>query len=257
MTQGPHTLPVSEGSKIAVPKRFMQTWKDYQVPEHWSPSPESVKRLHPDWDYHLMSDEDNRAFVAHHFPQYLQTYDELPYPIMRVDMVRYCWLYVNGGVYMDLDSELTSSLEPLLQKGELFLAQSPNASMYLTNSLMASRAGHPLWLDVLEAIKAGPPIWATTLKHLHVMAGSGPYLLDQVVKSKGHRYTLLPPELVSAYSLCDDTSVDKGAILRPLQGCSWGGADTRFLNTCYCQKWLICLLLVLVPLALLWPWLTS
>ena len=240
-----------KGERCKVPMIIHQTWKTAEIPAHWQASIDSIKKHMPDWELRLTTDEDNRAFVAEHYPWFLSTYDALPYPIMRADAVRYCLLHKYGGLYLDLDIELTGSLEGLFIDGELFLAQSGNCSVYLTNSIMASVSGHEFWIGLLKEMIKGPPVWSTLLKHLHVMAGSGPYLVDQVAKSGEYSYVLLPPELVSAYSLCDDGRVDKGAYTRPLSGgSSWASIDTLVLNTVYCQ-WPVLVLLGLALLMLL------
>ena len=50
-------------SKVVIPKIIMQTWKNTQVPDHWKRSPESIKQHMSDWQYVLMTDDDNRKFV--------------------------------------------------------------------------------------------------------------------------------------------------------------------------------------------------
>src|SRR4029077_5740316 len=93
-----------------IPKRVMQTWKCKDIPDKWKKSQPSIRKYMPDWEYTLMTDEDNLAFVKHHFPEYLDIYLSFPYPIQRADCIRYMYLYIHGGIYMDLDYEV---LEPL------------------------------------------------------------------------------------------------------------------------------------------------
>jgi mannosyltransferase OCH1-like enzyme len=99
---------------LLIPKRIMQTWKTSDVPEKWKASPASIKQHMPDWQYTLMTDTMNRAFVEQHFSDFLPYYDGFKYPIQRADAIRYMWLYIHGGLYLDLDCELLESLEPLL-----------------------------------------------------------------------------------------------------------------------------------------------
>ena len=53
--------------------------------------------------YTLFTDEENREIVAHFFPDFLETYDRFKQNIQRVDAVRYIYMYVWGGIYLDLD----------------------------------------------------------------------------------------------------------------------------------------------------------
>ena len=101
----------TEYGRVKIPMIIMQTWKTKTVPEHWKSSPESIKNLMPDWEHVLMTDDDNRKFIQEYFPQYLTTFDEFEYGIQRADFIRYAWLYINGGLYLDLDYELVEPLE--------------------------------------------------------------------------------------------------------------------------------------------------
>jgi mannosyltransferase OCH1-like enzyme len=86
-----------------IPKLIMQTWKTNELPDKWKPTQLSINRYMSDWKYILMTDEMNRNFIIHHFPNFLPYYDAFPYPIQRADAIRYAWLYVHGGLYLDCD----------------------------------------------------------------------------------------------------------------------------------------------------------
>lgn len=221
-----------------VPRLIMQTWKNEVVPEKWSSSPTSITRFMPEWDYVLMTDELNEKFVRENFPQYLDIYLSFPYAIQRADVIRYMWLYVNGGVYLDLDYELTEPLDQLFTSGSgLYLMTSSNLSSYFTNSFMASIPGHPFWLEVLEEMKElyyHPPWWAIG-KHLSVMMSTGPGLLTQAARKTKHIHTLLPQRLVCPQTICKEHIQEQG-ILKPLEGSSWGGYDTHCYNWVYCNQ---------------------
>ena len=165
-----------------IPKIFFQTWKTSEVPDKWKESGPSYIKHHPDHKYILTTDEDNRKFVKEHFPDFLETYDSFDYPIMRADAIRYMWLYVNGGKYFDLDIKLLGNTDHLFL-GDLVLVNSSNVEWKLTNSIMASRPGHPIWLEIIQEIKNNPkgPWWAYD-KINRVIQTTGPAVLHRVVK---------------------------------------------------------------------------
>jgi mannosyltransferase OCH1-like enzyme len=128
--------------EVSIPKIIMQTWKTQEVPEKWKISPLSIKNLMYDWKYILMDDEENRKFVENFFPDFLSFYDNFPYNIQRADAIRYMFLYMYGGVYMDLDFEVQQDLSILFKKEnscEIFLVKSGNIGSFFTNSFMASK----------------------------------------------------------------------------------------------------------------------
>jgi hypothetical protein len=48
----------------------------------------SWKKMNPKWKYWFWTDADNRDFVEKNYPEFLDTYNKLPYEIERADMVR-------------------------------------------------------------------------------------------------------------------------------------------------------------------------
>lgn len=232
---------------VTIPKLIMQTWKTSEVPERWVPSPASVESHMSDWSYVFMTDEDNRHFVETYFPDFLETYDSFPYNIQRADAIRYMWLYVNGGLYLDLDYLLNGPLDSLFYEGNgLYLMASPNTPSYYTNSVMASRAGHPFWLEVIEKMKSpSVPYWALS-KHFKVMYTTGPCMLTQVVRDSHYGHTVIPYKLVSPRTMCCRSMGDSG-MLTPLEGCSWGACDSSVYVWTFCNPWsAVCLILVVV-----------
>lgn len=221
-----------------VPKIIMQTWKTKEVPEKWKPSVVSIKKHMRSWKYVLMTDQDNLRFVKKHFPHYLKMFKNFKYPIQRADAIRYMWLYIHGGVYMDLDYIINKPLDCLFEnKSGCFFTTSSNFNSSLTNSFMASSPKQKVWLDILEAIikrQKGSLEWWAKGKHFEVMMTTGPGLVDKVVKKRNHIYTVLPSGLINPYSICDKV-YDKDSFLTPLEGCSWGASDTKIGNWIFCH----------------------
>lgn len=221
-----------------IPKIFMQTWKNNNVPENWKSSPESIKQLMPDWKYVLMTDKDNRELIKKHFPDFLDTYDSLEYPIMRADLIRYAFLYIYGGVYMDMDIELVKPLDDLFQDGgDIYVVESGNTGSIYTNSFLASKPGCKIWLDCLNEIKKPYPYWAYG-KHLKTMIKAGPLMLSRVIKKNKYNYHIskLPKKLLMPCSVCDVKPCTKpGAYTKALEGSSWCGWDSYIYTGCMCN----------------------
>lgn len=229
---------------MKIPKIIMQTWKTRKLPKRWQSSQDSIRKKMPEWQYVLMTDEDNRKFVQEHFPEYLKAYDEFVYPIQRVDMIRPMWLYVHGGVYMDLDYVVNRSFEELFSNdADLYFVPSANTSIYFTNSFMASRPKHPFWLEYLKHMKKEAPFWAIT-KHFYVMATTGPIGLSNVLKESRSVYSVLPQRRLIPCDVCNINSC-KGGYLKTIEGQSWNGWDSLALNFLYCH-WKVIVIIVCV-----------
>ena len=241
-----------------IPNIIMQTWKTNDVPDEWKESPRSIQKVLPNWKYFLMTDEDNRKFVAEHFPDFLFYYDNFPYEIQRADAIRACWLYIHGGVYMDLDLVIVDNFEHLFNKDvDLYFVSSGNISATVTNSFMASRAGASFWLEYIEEMKNGPARWAIG-KHFTVITSTGPLALSSTLNKTMTTYAMLPSKLFMPCSVCNINCDIGDAYLKPLYGRSWNGIDSHFFNWAFCNwdKIVIAVIIIIVILLiyLFWLW---
>lgn len=241
---------------LTIPRIIMQTWKTTSIPSQWAESPRSIARHFPDWKYVLMTDDDNRQFVVDHFPAFLALYDGLAHPIQRADIIRYMWLYIHGGLYLDLDYLVQANFEHLFTGGEVFLAYGAGVKSRITNSIMASAPGNKFWLEVLANISnRNQSFWQWTGKHLYVMNTTGPMMLDDVRSLTTTPITILPADKINPCSICDRVCSPTEAYLKPLTGLSWSGWDTKIYNGAYCYGLpvlgLVALVVVLILLMLM------
>ncbi len=188
-------LPTNTAAEMLIPKILHQTWDSAElgpnqsnIPPHLAEFRQTWQIHHPDWEFRLWSDVDNREFIRKNYNWFLPIYDGYPEMIMRVDAVRYFILYHYGGVYADLDMECLRPLEPLLAgKAVVFglehsdhLQQADIKQRALRrivgNAIMASTPGHPFWEHVFKQLvghhRAPGPLDAT-----------GPFLLSRAYES--------------------------------------------------------------------------
>ncbi len=76
-----------------IPRLIHQTWIDNNVPETYAPWRASWLGLQPQWTYRLWTDLDNDQLVTSKFRWFRPTYDRLPVKIMKVDAVRYMYVF--------------------------------------------------------------------------------------------------------------------------------------------------------------------
>lgn len=221
-----------------IPKQIMQTWKSHTVPDHWKPSQESIKKFMPKWKYVLMTDEMNREFCEEHFPQYLQFYDSLTYNIQRADIIRYMYLYVNGGIYIDLDIELNSPIDEIFEKRsmETWLLKAPrNIASQYTNFFMASTKKNPFWLRVIDECLKPLPYWAV-VPHFIISYQTGLGALTRAVKFWDKPIALLPFDVMVPCDYCNPDECTKPYnYFKFLKGQSWNNIDTFVFNFIMCN----------------------
>lgn len=239
---------------VKIPKIIMQTWKGgvETLPEVWKSSPESIKYHMPDWCYVLMTDKDNDSFIEQHFPQYLKQFREFKYGIQRADFIRYAWLYVHGGLYIDCDFELIAPLDDMfLVDKDFYIMKTGSTGWNCTNSLMASKPGVGVWLECMKR-SVNPCRWYALGKHLKVMTSTGPAMLTSVVKKQDPRsYHILDSRDLKPCSSCDPKPCQrKGKYVKNLEGASWWAWDSGMYNFFYCRWRLIVVILVVVIISI-------
>lgn len=80
-----------------IPKLFHQSWKTTELPSKFSRWSETCRKMHPDWEWVLWTDDDNHKLVKTYFPWLEETYLGLPGPIYRADFTRNLYMYMFGG----------------------------------------------------------------------------------------------------------------------------------------------------------------
>jgi len=250
----------STSRSVKIPKEIMQTWKSAVIPKHWAPSQKSIKTLMPTWSYTLMTDDDNLKFVETYFPDFVFYFKGFEYPIQRADAIRYMWLYVKGGIYIDLDLELVKPLDDLFYEDkDLYVVKSSIMPNVYTNACIGAKSRLSLMLRCLDAMKSPYAYWHVG-KHLKVVNSTGPNMFTQAIQdevssdleskseSECLRVTELPGDLIIACSICEPKpccNVD--SYCRLLGGSSWSEGDTAFWTFIFCNRQqLIVLFVVLV-----------
>lgn len=232
----------------AIPKIIMQTWKTTELPSKWQPSQASIRKYMPDWEYVLMTDEMNKSFIALYFPDFLPYYDAFPYPIQRADAIRYAWLYIHGGIYIDCDFELLAALDELfMMNGSLFLLASSNIPSVFTNAFIAAAPGNPIFLAMMEEMKK-PVGLASLERHLLVMHSTGPVAFTRVIQRTQPEYIVLPSQLLNPYTICDREYNKPNTLMRPLPGSSWVGSAATMYHWCYCHSYHVMLWCIMIAL---------
>lgn len=229
-----------------IPKLIMQTWKTTTIPNDWLSSPKSLKMYMPNWKHILLTDEDNEQFVKTHFNSLLPWFKSLTYPIQRADVIRYMWLYINGGLYIDLDIEILVSLEELFVADiDLWLLKAPkNFGGHYTNFLMASTPKNKFWLTVIEECAKPLEPWVF-LPHLIISQQTGLAALTRAVTKWEKTIGLLPQKVLVPCDYCNVTSCEKPfSYTKFLNGRSWNMYDTMIFNFFICNPEIILLIFI-------------
>lgn len=151
--------------KILFPEtlNIIQTWKDYDIPEKYQNFIKGIKKLNPNSKYIYFTDIEINNFVKNKFPQYYNTFKNFKYTIQKIDFFRYLAVYYFGGVYLDLDIELSMPLSELNNnKNAVFpleftqnsdkLLQRQGFKGLIGNYAFYAPKGHPFLKKIIENI---------------------------------------------------------------------------------------------------------
>ena len=160
-----------------IPNIIHQTYPNATIPDHWLPSHNSCRILHPSPSYEhiLWTDSLSLSFLESHYPWFLSTYLSYPYDIQRADSIRYFVLRHFGGTYLDLDVGCARSIEPLNSFPAWVHRTSPSG---ISNEAMGGQAGHAFWTRVTEELEFYAHNWGSP--YVTVMYSTGPLFLSVV-----------------------------------------------------------------------------
>jgi hypothetical protein len=139
-----------------IPKKIYQSWKTKNLPEKMAQIVNRTKELNADYDYELWDDKECRQFLLDNFGQnYANAFDILIPGAFKCDFWRYAVLYINGGVYMDIDMVPSLPFREILRDNDQFVSIvdrkfifKPKSDIY--QAFIACRPKHPIMLMSLE-----------------------------------------------------------------------------------------------------------
>ncbi|DAA79343.1 TPA_exp: putative Glycosyl transferase [Trichophyton benhamiae CBS 112371] len=239
-----------------IPKIIHQTYKNESIPEIWVGPRNGCIEMHPDYEYILWTDKKSRDFIAEHYPWFLTTFDNYPFPIQRADSIRYFILAHYGGTYIDLDDKRKKKkkkkkkkatktnnikkknaiganavrymqgcnrrLDPLLSYPAWVRRTAPTG---ISNDAMGSVPNHPFFLRVIKSLQAYDRAWV--LPYITVMYSTGPLFLSVIWKE----YKNTDPDGVNRVRvlLQDAYNRHSWSFFTHHPGSSWHGEDAQLI----------------------------
>ena len=86
-----------------IPLKIYQAWHSDNIPKYVMKCINSIKKNNPEFEHFLYNDNTCREFIKDNFSkEILDTYDSLIPYAFKIDLWRYCILYKNGGIYLDI-----------------------------------------------------------------------------------------------------------------------------------------------------------
>jgi len=107
-----------------IPKIIMQTGYGQKYNSIYK---KEIIKLNPSFKYEYYNNNDCIIFLKKFFPQDVTiAFNKLRPGAFKADLFRYCYLYINGGVYIDLDLMPKKSLDEILVNNADFISSLEN-----------------------------------------------------------------------------------------------------------------------------------
>ncbi len=155
-----------------------------------------AKKMMPDFEHRLWTDEENLALFERHFPEHIDAFKGFKQGVIRVDIARCLYLHEHGGTYFDTDYRLYRPLDNEFLSHRCVIGIEESEDSFLGgpkygNAFMSSEKGFPLWMDFVESI-----FFRLRQGEERVLFLGGPHALTIFLK-QNDRYksqiTFLPP----------------------------------------------------------------
>lgn len=134
-----------------IPKIIIQTNKNICKNLYHYNSVISLLEKNPNYDYIFLDDIDSRKFIQDNYivnilnqdeknendiSDVLKCYDLLKCGALKADLFRYCYLYINGGIYIDSKIICYTEFDKLINSNDKYLICADDAKDSLYNGIM-------------------------------------------------------------------------------------------------------------------------
>jgi hypothetical protein len=145
--------PIDVQPTTKIPKLLSQTYHlPHKIPEKVF---DNVKKFATDYKVVIYDDKEGEDFIRKYYTnQVVDRYNILT-GAHKADLLRYCILYINGGVYADIKTEFLTPLSSLFKNSNgskplIYLVNASHSLIY--NGVIATPKKQKLFLDAINFI---------------------------------------------------------------------------------------------------------
>ncbi len=136
-----------------IPLHLYTCWHTKDLPPLMKANYDFLIESNPKISFHLYDENDCREFIRNHFkPDVLDAYDRLIPCSYKSDLWRYCVLFINGGIYMDIKFKCINNFKFIaLTESEHFVRDIDPPAGTLTG-LMVCKPGNLILFHCIRRI---------------------------------------------------------------------------------------------------------
>jgi len=143
-----------EGFESTIPLNLYQTWHTKKLDEKMQECVDKLKLANPEFKHYLYDQSECAEFIKQNFDEdVLNAYNSIIPDAFKADLWRYCILYINGGVYLDIKYYTVNGFKLIeLTDREYYVKDiEPNGSG-VYNAFMISKPGNKKLLNSINNI---------------------------------------------------------------------------------------------------------
>ena len=133
-----------------IPRNLIQTFKNNRIHEFIHQNIMKMLATNDDFNYYLITDEIGMDLIRTHFDSAtMEAFQKLNVGAAKGDFLRYIAIYIYGGVYLDMDSSITTRLSTFIkptQQHIFFL----DAGMNVPQWCFMVAPKHPVLLKIIQ-----------------------------------------------------------------------------------------------------------
>jgi hypothetical protein len=140
-----HPLLPSEMTEI--PKVLFQTYMDKsRIPQEVF---DNVTQFAKEYLHVIYDDKESLQMIQDYYTDSVTEIFHLLQGPHRADLIRYCYLYLFGGIYMDIKTELIKPLSEIFTSNVLYTVLS-YGDAHIHQGIIAVKPRHPLFLELIQ-----------------------------------------------------------------------------------------------------------
>ena len=138
------------------PKILIQTIRDKSViPDKVY---KNIKKFAPEYKHIIYDDSECIQFlkkynhILHKKANLVDVFRKIPSGAHKADLFRYCYLYINGGVYLDIKIELIKPLREIFKNPNVLYTNIAANNTSIFQAIIHSPKNNPIFLDLIDYI---------------------------------------------------------------------------------------------------------
>jgi mannosyltransferase OCH1-like enzyme len=249
----PKIVHISYETYDSIPKDYNEVFKSWKI-------------TNPDWKIEFHSYKENDNVVKKNFPWLYDTYKNFYFDEQRLDMAKACYLYLYGGLYVDVNYLPLANIDPIFYKtnDELYFAYTnDDTNNLVVTSFMASKPKSSFWLSYLKNI-IGYKGFIFNTKYGIINSTTGSHKITNLLNNYNGTIGKLPYNEINSCTECNQ-NCNKSFYFRVINNTNnqqfFSDIDVVLFKFIYCffkQNWVYIILIIIVSIIILiiYLWLT-